>query len=451
MSVPRNGDAKPGKARLRMIHGAPELGEANIEVDGTVVAEIRRLHRRDQDPRLAPGRSEVAVLDPATGQEALASAGDSARRRHRDQRLRRRQRRRGDPGGARRRRDAGSLGPLPKPALEAATPTAVPTGCSPSPPRSRLARRPHWFAAAFRPPRGTAAADGATRARPGPCAARSWSWSRRWRPGSPWSRSTAPGGSRPAVGSVASAGVGFGTDAIAAVVIGADQSTDSQRALDRGRSDDRRPAPPALLRVRSADVAVAVEPVRARGDEIEVPPVERVGWLRGGPRPGEPGRTVLIGHRDSTSGPAPFAALATLERGARVEVIDDRGQVRHTVSGRSSRCRSPSSPPRGLRAHRSLDPGPDHLRRRFQAGQWLRGQPDRLRPPDQLGPVPARRLRTTAKGSRLAARSRRPGLLAGARRCSGPCPSAVEQVGAGGAVEPVPPGAAVDLSCPCPR
>ena len=59
-----------------------------------------------------------------------------------------------------------------------------------------------------------------------------------------------------------------------------------------------------------------------------MPPVERVGWVRSGPRPGEPGRTVLIGHRDSQAGPAPFAGLASLDPGTRVETIA-RG-ARHT-------------------------------------------------------------------------------------------------------------------------
>jgi hypothetical protein len=67
----RNGDAKPGKARLRMIHGAPELGEADIQVDGKVVAEGAAYTDATRYWGLEPGRSEVAVLDPATGEEAL--------------------------------------------------------------------------------------------------------------------------------------------------------------------------------------------------------------------------------------------------------------------------------------------------------------------------------------------------------------------------------------------
>ena len=57
------------------------------------------------------------------------------------------------------------------------------------------------------------------------------------------------------------------------------------------------------------------------GGELVVPPVDRVGWVRGGPRPGEPGRTVLIGHRDSQSGAAPFAGLASLRPGRAVVTV----------------------------------------------------------------------------------------------------------------------------------
>jgi hypothetical protein len=43
---------------------------------------------------------------------------------------------------------------------------------------------------------------------------------------------------------------------------------------------------------------------------------------------------VLIGHRDSSAGLAPFAALATLEAGALVEVVDGHGRAhRYRVDG----------------------------------------------------------------------------------------------------------------------
>lgn len=109
---------------------------------------------------------------------------------------------------------------------------------------------------------------------------------------------------------------------------------------DRGRGHGRpaerrhgRPAPPSVLRISAAGIRVPVQPVGTKGGELEVPPVNRVGWVRGGPRPGEPGRTVLIGHRDSKAGPAPFAGLTTVSRGDRVETIAGHSHDLYRVSG----------------------------------------------------------------------------------------------------------------------
>ena len=78
-----------------------------------------------------------------------------------------------------------------------------------------------------------------------------------------------------------------------------------------------RQPPPSLVRVRSRSIDVPVVPV---------------GWVRGGPRPGEPGRTVLIGHRDSATGAAPFAALASLRPGARVVTVGGGSRHRYRVT-----------------------------------------------------------------------------------------------------------------------
>lgn len=101
---------------------------------------------------------------------------------------------------------------------------------------------------------------------------------------------------------------------------------------DRERSHGR-PPPPSVLRIRAAGIRVPVQPVGTNGGELAVPPVNRVGWVRGGPRPGEPGRTVLIGHRDSQAGPAPFAGLTTLGPGDRVETIAGDSHDLYRVSG----------------------------------------------------------------------------------------------------------------------
>lgn len=54
---------------------------------------------------------------------------------------------------------------------------------------------------------------------------------------------------------------------------------------------------------------------------------ETAGWFRGGPRPGEQGPAVILGHVDSTSGPAVFYRLHDLERGDRIRVTRADGSV----------------------------------------------------------------------------------------------------------------------------
>jgi hypothetical protein len=89
---------------------------------------------------------------------------------------------------------------------------------------------------------------------------------------------------------------------------------------------ERRAGKPVRVRVPSVGIDAPVRPVGASSGGIEVPPVDRAGWFRAGPRPGEPGRTVVIGHRDSVAGPAVFAQLPVVEAGAVVSVADSRGQ-----------------------------------------------------------------------------------------------------------------------------
>ncbi len=57
------------------------------------------------------------------------------------------------------------------------------------------------------------------------------------------------------------------------------------------------------------------------GGALQVP--ERwgdVGWWQGGPRPGDPGSAVLVGHVDSPTGPAVFYGLSSLKEGDVVKV-----------------------------------------------------------------------------------------------------------------------------------
>ena len=88
-----------------------------------------------------------------------------------------------------------------------------------------------------------------------------------------------------------------------------------------------RPAPPGRIRIPAADVDAGIEAVQARRRGLEVPPPGWAGWYAGGARPGEPGRAVVIGHFDTSEGPGVFERVPALERGARIEVTDNRGDV----------------------------------------------------------------------------------------------------------------------------
>jgi hypothetical protein len=95
-----------------------------------------------------------------------------------------------------------------------------------------------------------------------------------------------------------------------------------------------RPATPARISIPAASVDAAVDVVRARHGAIEVPHIGRAGWVNVGPRPGEPGRAVIIGHLDTHSGPGLFARVPKLKRGRRIAVVDARGSVhRYEVVG----------------------------------------------------------------------------------------------------------------------
>ncbi len=144
-----------------------------------------------------------------------------------------------------------------------------------------------------------------------------------------------------------------------------------------------RPAEPAHLSIPELDVHADIERVGSTATgTIEVPQVGVAGWFDEGPRPGEPGRAVVIGHLDSQNGPGLFALLPGVKTGADISVTDAAGAVhRFQVIGKAQvpKANFPSgavygpSDTAGARA--------DHLRRRVEQhrGQ-LRRQRDRLRP-----------------------------------------------------------------------
>lgn len=114
------------------------------------------------------------------------------------------------------------------------------------------------------------------------------------------------------------------------------------------RAPAPRPAEPAATaspssqapRAAAAPIRVTIPPlgldesliglgIDAESGELEVPEdPARVGWFTGGGKPGETYPTVIVGHKDSRTGPAVFARLTDLEVGERLSVLDARGERR---------------------------------------------------------------------------------------------------------------------------
>jgi sortase (surface protein transpeptidase) len=78
-------------------------------------------------------------------------------------------------------------------------------------------------------------------------------------------------------------------------------------------------------------VEAQVKPVDTdpRTNKLQSPSdFDTVGWYRGGPRPGERGAAVLVGHLDSLDGPAVFAELSELRPRDDIFLVDSRGKTR---------------------------------------------------------------------------------------------------------------------------
>jgi hypothetical protein len=111
------------------------------------------------------------------------------------------------------------------------------------------------------------------------------------------------------------------------------------------RSPQRVAAVPEPVRVRIPSLGVdsPLERLgRSRGGTVEVPTHwGRAGWYRDGPRPGEYGAAVILGHVDSPTGPAVFAGIAGLRADARVLVTRaDGSSVTFRVTRVEQRRRS---------------------------------------------------------------------------------------------------------------
>jgi sortase (surface protein transpeptidase) len=81
-------------------------------------------------------------------------------------------------------------------------------------------------------------------------------------------------------------------------------------------------AVPVRLRIPAANVDTPLQPLQRTADgTIAVPDNPAVaGWFAEGPRPGQQGPAVIVGHVDGTGGPAVFFHLSLLPPGAEVRV-----------------------------------------------------------------------------------------------------------------------------------
>jgi hypothetical protein len=87
------------------------------------------------------------------------------------------------------------------------------------------------------------------------------------------------------------------------------------------------PIEPVRVRIPALQIDAKVERVSLTKDgAIDVPSnVWDTAWLATGPRPGEVGRAVIDGHKDSVQGPAIFASLGRLRPADQVLVSDRDG------------------------------------------------------------------------------------------------------------------------------
>lgn len=111
------------------------------------------------------------------------------------------------------------------------------------------------------------------------------------------------------------------------------------RALPKATPPPR-PAPPPAPLARSRPTTLAVPAITIEAPVIDLgidsagrldtPPVDNprvVGWYAKGATPGERGTAVVVGHRDTRSGPAVFLNLDSLSPGNTVRVARADGRV----------------------------------------------------------------------------------------------------------------------------
>jgi sortase (surface protein transpeptidase) len=97
----------------------------------------------------------------------------------------------------------------------------------------------------------------------------------------------------------------------------------------RSARDYRATPVPSRITIPKIGVASRLDQLgRAPDGTVEVPDRwEVAGWYAPGPRPGDPGSAVILGHVDSKRGPAVFFRLRELRPGDEIEVTRADGSV----------------------------------------------------------------------------------------------------------------------------
>jgi hypothetical protein len=118
-------------------------------------------------------------------------------------------------------------------------------------------------------------------------------------------------------------------------------STDALADVRRFRSvrPDSEVSPPTGIDIPAIDVTSHLQRLGRDADgAIEIPSRWQVaGWYAEGVRPGQAGPAVILGHVDSTQGPAVFYRLRELRRGDKIQITRKDGSVATFVVDRLER------------------------------------------------------------------------------------------------------------------
>jgi len=98
------------------------------------------------------------------------------------------------------------------------------------------------------------------------------------------------------------------------------------------------PPGPSTLSIPRIGVRATIVAVDRKADgAMQVPDPGQVGWYRLGPRPGDPGPAVLVGHVDNHTSPDVFYRLGQLRPGDEILVGQPDGTTTRFLAGRLER------------------------------------------------------------------------------------------------------------------